>query len=216
MAKIKVSVDYVITDGTILTFRTPCDCTEVTGLTVNYPASQDGEIVTTSMDFTFSDAHGNTLRGIRNLFMSGVLVSVILDVTKNVAYIQNADSNSYLDGKLGEDCVVAVGTSGIWTYRMWKSGIAECWGVKSEDVCPSDKWGEAHYTSAVQPIPFPADLFSDIPILTVTISESTGNYMTTKTFTTREDTGLIYVVSPTQFTTSIPGHFNLMAKGHWK
>ena len=25
------------------------------------------------------------------------------------------------------DYVVAQGTSGIWTYRKWNSGIAECW-----------------------------------------------------------------------------------------
>ncbi len=27
------------------------------------------------------------------------------------------------------DCVVEEGVSGIWTYRKWYSGIAECWGV---------------------------------------------------------------------------------------
>ena len=26
------------------------------------------------------------------------------------------------------DYVVETGTSGIWTYRKWNSGIAECWG----------------------------------------------------------------------------------------
>lgn len=32
--------------------------------------------------------------------------------------------------KLGfiADYVVEQGTSGIWTYRKWNSGIAECWG----------------------------------------------------------------------------------------
>ena len=27
----------------------------------------------------------------------------------------------------GHDTVIAQGTSGIWTYRKWASGIAECW-----------------------------------------------------------------------------------------
>lgn len=26
------------------------------------------------------------------------------------------------------DYIVETGTSGIWTYRKWNSGIAECWG----------------------------------------------------------------------------------------
>ena len=32
--------------------------------------------------------------------------------------------------KLGliADYVVEQGTDGIWTYRKWNSGIAECWG----------------------------------------------------------------------------------------
>ena len=28
-----------------------------------------------------------------------------------------------------QDYVVQQGTSGIWTYRKWNSGIAECWGI---------------------------------------------------------------------------------------
>lgn len=29
------------------------------------------------------------------------------------------------------DYVIHSGTDGIWTYRLWKSGIAECWGTTS-------------------------------------------------------------------------------------
>lgn len=32
------------------------------------------------------------------------------------------------------DAVVEQGTSGIWTYRKWKSGVAECWGEVSTNV----------------------------------------------------------------------------------
>lgn len=37
--------------------------------------------------------------------------------------------------KLGliADYVVEQGTSGIWTYRKWNSGIAECWGYWSAE-----------------------------------------------------------------------------------
>ena len=30
--------------------------------------------------------------------------------------------------RLGVDYIVEQGESGIWTYRKWASGIAECWG----------------------------------------------------------------------------------------
>lgn len=34
---------------------------------------------------------------------------------------------SELSQRLGVDWIVEQGTSGIWTYRKWNSGIAECW-----------------------------------------------------------------------------------------
>lgn len=37
------------------------------------------------------------------------------------------------DKALSVDYIVEQGTSGIWTYRKWNSGIAECWyeGIKT-------------------------------------------------------------------------------------
>jgi hypothetical protein len=32
------------------------------------------------------------------------------------------------------DYIVEQGVSGIWTYRKWNSGIAECWGKQSATV----------------------------------------------------------------------------------
>ena len=43
-----------------------------------------------------------------------------------------ATSASAAVTKLGiSDYVVAQGTSGIWTYRKWNSGVAECWGCST-------------------------------------------------------------------------------------
>lgn len=35
------------------------------------------------------------------------------------------------------DYIVEQGTSGIWTYRKWNSGIAECWGRAGNNSIPS-------------------------------------------------------------------------------
>lgn len=35
------------------------------------------------------------------------------------------------------DYIVEQGTSGIWTYRKWNSGIAECWGTYSNTISGS-------------------------------------------------------------------------------
>lgn len=95
MANIKVKVDYAISDGTKLRFRTPCESTEVEGLVVTYPIQNGiGYAVKT---FSFVDAHGTELSGVGNVFTSDVMIGVLLDVTKGRAYIKNADTNSYIE-----------------------------------------------------------------------------------------------------------------------
>lgn len=95
MANIKVKVDYPISDGTKLKFRTPCESTEVEGLVVTYPIKNGvGNAIKT---FVFVDAHGKELSGVGNVFTSDVLIEVLLDVTKGRAYVKNADTNSYIE-----------------------------------------------------------------------------------------------------------------------
>ena len=96
MASIQVSVNFTLTDGSEITFKAPCNASEVTGFTVYYPNTNGVKV---SQSFLFKDAHGNNLADINNLFASGALVKVVLDVTNNDVYIQNADTNAYLEGK---------------------------------------------------------------------------------------------------------------------
>ena len=49
--------------------------------------------------FIFTDAHGNNLTGIGHLFRKGSIVKVLLNLDDNKAYIQNADTNQYLEEK---------------------------------------------------------------------------------------------------------------------
>lgn len=92
MANIQVSVKYPLYDGMPLTFKAPCDCTSVEGLTLTYN--------TDSKSFVFKDAHGNTLTGIGNLFEANAYVKVILDTVNGFAFLQNADTNAYLEEQL--------------------------------------------------------------------------------------------------------------------
>lgn len=96
MANIRVDVDYTIKDGTELVFRSPCDCTEITGLIVYY-ATEDGPA---SMEFALADAHGENVGDIPHLFVDNVVVKVILDVASGMAFVQNADTNAYLEAQL--------------------------------------------------------------------------------------------------------------------
>lgn len=96
MANIRVDVDYPIVDGQPLTFKAPCPCSEIEGLKVYYP-TKDG--ATLSMRFVFKDAHGIDLTNVKNLFDANAYVKVILNTKEHVAYLQNADTNGYLEDR---------------------------------------------------------------------------------------------------------------------
>ena len=51
----------------------------------------------------------------------------------------NAINMNKLLNKEDNDYIVEQNTSGIWTYRKWASGIAECWGKSyTFDIAPWD------------------------------------------------------------------------------
>jgi hypothetical protein len=95
---IRVDMNTPIKDGTEVLFRSPVDCSQVTGLKVYYP--ENG--ATVSKEFAFADAHGNNVGDIDHLFAENVAVKVILDVTNGMAFVQNADTNAYLEGRFAE------------------------------------------------------------------------------------------------------------------
>ena len=93
---IRVDLNTPIKDGTEVVFRSPVDCSQVTGLIVYYNGGTD------SQEFAFADAHGNNVGDIDHLFAENVAVKVILDVTTSMAFVQNADTNAYLEGRFAE------------------------------------------------------------------------------------------------------------------
>lgn len=98
MSVVRIELGCKPIDGQHVTFKAPCDCTAITGIRVYY---QDGE-QKKSTSFTMKDTHGNDLTGIGNLFMTGAYVHVILDTNSGTAYLQNADTNGYLEGKMDD------------------------------------------------------------------------------------------------------------------
>lgn len=124
MANVRIDLSYPIVDGQPLTFRAPCDCTSVTGIKVYYP---NGE-TTESKEFTLKDAHCNDLTEIGDLFASGAYVKVIVDTTNNAAYIQNADTNKYLEGM----------------FETFKTSITKRACIASGSYVGNGKYGEAN------------------------------------------------------------------------
>lgn len=60
-------------------------------------------------------------------------------------------STIYLNGTKLADFVVEQGTSGIWTYRKWNSGVAECWGIYTMTSACTAVWGSLYYSNALAP-----------------------------------------------------------------
>jgi hypothetical protein len=128
MARLRIDLGSPVFDGQTLVFRSPVDCSEITGLSVHY--FEEG--VETSKVFAFKDAHGNDLANLDNLFADGVLIQVLLDVTNSAAFITNADTSGYIEGTFvktingeqpNEDGdVQVVGNEGKSAYEFAKDG----------------------------------------------------------------------------------------------
>lgn len=94
MAKIRIDTNYTISNGRSLTFKAPADCSDITGLIVYYP---DGNNIT-SKNFAFVDSHGVDVgSGTVSLFAKNAFVKVVLDVDRSKAYVQNPDTNDYVE-----------------------------------------------------------------------------------------------------------------------
>lgn len=62
------------------------------------------------------------------------------------------------------DYVVEQGTSGIWTYRKWNSGIAECFGGLNTSPTSSNSEGSLYFN--IVGVAYPTGLFLEKPYAT--------------------------------------------------
>lgn len=97
-----------------------------------------------------------------------------LSIRKNMVGINcvpTTDNGTSLqiDGLPVIDFIVEQGTSGIWTYRKWNSGVAECWGTTSEiTVTGCESWGSIYIADGVIPEQTYPFNFIEIPKCTIT------------------------------------------------
>lgn len=116
------------------------------------------------------------------------------------------------------DYVVEQGTSGIWTYRKWNSGIAECWGTSEvSNLAITTTWGSLKY-GTLSAISFPSNFFSAAPNLTVFLRSTAGRVWATQTTNmTSSTTGTIYAIAPSEYAAgSTTINVVMTAIGTWK
>ena len=72
------------------------------------------------------------------------------------------------------DYVVEQGVSGIWIYRKWNSGLAECWGQYTYSATASTVWAAPIYvTDAAGPQQYPF-VFASVPMEWASVDSSTN------------------------------------------
>lgn len=133
------------------------------------------------------------------------------------------DNKGWVYTKPVVDFVVEEGTSGIWNYRKWNSGLAECWGryELSGVQCNSDvgSWFKTDYIYLPQyPFTFAEDpeinMFFDTHTGTGGLVWSSGYDSLVQT-TPKVKPNAIYIIRMTS-SNSVSGCVNAKVIGRWK
>lgn len=126
-------------------------------------------------------------------------------------FVDNLESGG---GNGTVDRVIEQGTSSIWTYRKWSSGIAECWGC--QDI-PSTTYSANGGYRAVS-AGLPSGLFINTPNIVIACGRISGLIQTDIGFTSPNDANTIqtYLINRAGSATTQAGQVYWNVKGRWK
>lgn len=136
----------------------------------------------------------------------------------------NAVNMNKLLNKEDNDYIVEQGIDGRWTYRKWKSGIAECWCCITKNLSAFNEFSDNHWYKPFENVAFPDGLFNSMPVVSVTLSNNTGggagqgSLVLQKSNPTKESTGVIYALLPSKLAPSgeVPCSVSIDVKGRWE
>lgn len=85
------------------------------------------------------------------------------------------DGKIELRGSNLADFVTEQGTSGIWTYRRWESGVMECWGTYTASIAiTTSAAAYGGYRSGAINLPAFPQAFTSAPSITATANSAQG------------------------------------------
>lgn len=112
-----------------------------------------------------------------------------------------------------DDYVVEHGTDGIWTYRKWNSGFAECWGTESaKSYAITGSWTNGFYAQST--LVYPSGLFVSIPVTTLQKTDA-GAGLEWMSIHTHSASQVSFYVCDTQSHT-VSFSISAYAIGRWK
>lgn len=120
----------------------------------------------------------------------------------------------------GGDCVIDEGVSGGWTYRLWDSGVAECWKTVEHSTTVATAWGGLYVGNAVARQNYPFNFVAKpVEIVSLTSGSKMG-------FLYPEQNGygvngasasaMYNVCSLSSYTSAVTYYFNYHVMGRWK
>lgn len=152
---------------------------------------------------------------VTELEMGKIIDTEMSDTSANA--VRNSTVKSYIDNTLSPlktDYVTEYGTSGIWSWRKWASGFAECWGntaVKAYTVNTAYANG---YYSEREYVSFPNKFFVSTPSASVIFN--TQNYGIPLVSVGDSGPTGIYLLIYEAVSTTRNGFYIITAKGRWK
>jgi len=111
------------------------------------------------------------------------------------------------------DYIVEQGTSGVWTYRKWESGVAECWSNAATTLTVNTSWGSI-YVSSKTSRNFPSGLFNALPCVTAFATGNASVFTICGSGTTKDI--FYYFLASAASLASQSYNLNVYAKGTWK
>lgn len=163
-----------------------------------------------SANFKIVKTVWNVLRGTYDSMELGTLATTLSEA---LGISESLDTRPALT-----DYIVEEGTSGIWSYRKWNSGVAECWTKQDYTTLKATtEWGSVHYGTVASTLTFPSGLFTQTPNAQFHLISAGGRFWVTQANDmTASAVGTIYNLAPQKYEGNSAGSLNIYAVGTWK
>ena len=149
---------------------------------------------------------------------------MIIRETKSMSQTERMESRNsnflYQDKALKEHVsqnkatphIIDSGKSGIWSYRKWSNGVAECWGMYHGIVNITTSGRGSYYTTVV--VNFPADLFISGVTANANVGLSSGfAYCGISGTPSASSVHIIFVCQESM--SNVTADCNIYARGRW-
>lgn len=125
--------------------------------------------------------------------------------------------NTLLSSSTNDDKVIETGSAGMWSWRKWSSGVAECWGRKQHNGVDIVKpWGNVYFQVLDAPDNYPF-AFAEYPSVNVTLQATHGNGWALNNYSTysKNNPGNQYICNAVEIR-GIDVTANYSVIGRWK